>query len=154
MQDQVSPTNDLESALAQVEARGDQADWETRSEVLRQLVLSLVCIIIDQPIDNNADEDIKGMPTFVSNGDNREQAMLAIFSTQDRASTYIEEQQLEERYPLMVPGPRALLAVPEGVGIRINPNQRLGFVILPELAQQISQDIRETLQKTQDTGLQ
>lgn len=154
MQDQMSPTNELETALAKVEARGDLADWETRSEVLRQLALSLVYIIVDQPLDENTGEDIKGTPTFVSNGDDREQAMLAIFSTKDRASGYLEEQQIEGRYPLMVPGPRALLAVPEGAGIRLNPNQHLGFVIQPELAQRLSQDIRETLQNTPNTGSQ
>lgn len=152
MEDQMPPTNELETALAKVQADGDLADWETRREVVRQLIFNTVHVIVDQPVSEDTEPTIKGTPTFVSNGDDEEQAMLAIFTTRERALAYLAEQKIEGRYPIEVPGPRALIAIPEGVGLRINPNQQLGFVIMPAFARQLSRDIQEVLEKTQSQG--
>lgn len=147
MEEQTAQANELEKALAEVHAQGDEAEWDTKTEVLRQLALNSVYIVVDQPLDQDSGPEIQGKPAFVSNGDDLEQAMLAIFSTEDRARTYIEQEQLEGHHALPVPGPRALLAVPDGVGIRINPNQEPGFAILPELAERLRDDVKEALNR-------
>lgn len=147
MEDQRTPANDLEKALAQVQAEGDEVNWDSKTEVLRQLALNTVFLVVDQPLSENTEPDIKGTPTFVSNGDDMEQAMLALFSTEKRALHYIEQEQAEGRHPIGVPGPRALLAVPDGVGIRINPNQEPGFAILPALAERLRDDVKQAIDR-------
>lgn len=145
MEDQPTPANDLEKALTQVQNEGDEVTWNSKTEVLRQLALNTVYLVVDQPLGENPEPETKGTPAFVSNGDDMEQPMLAIFSTEERASHYIQ-QQAEERHPIAVAGPRALLAVPDGVGIRINPNQEPGFAILPALAERLRDDVKQVLE--------
>lgn len=147
MEDQATPANDLERALFRVQAEGDEASWDSKGEVLRQLALNPVYVIVDQSLDGTPDADIKGTPAFVSNGEDLEQAMLAIFSSAEKAQAYLAQEQMEGRHPLEVPGPRALLAVPDGIGIRVNPNLEPGFVILPTLAERLRDDVKQALNR-------
>lgn len=150
MQDFSQPTNELERALARVRDAGDDLDGSARQETLRQLALNSVVVLIDQLITPESPPDLGGRPMFVSNGEDREQAMLAIFSTTERAQAYLETLSPEiPYYPFEVPGPRALLAVADDTGIRVNPNQELGFVILPDLAKLLKQDVQAAMERTQ-----
>jgi hypothetical protein len=144
------PTNELERALAGVCDAGEDTDGKARREVLRCLALYPVVIILNQPVTVNSPLDMRGEPAFVSNGEDMDQPMLALFSSVERAQRHVDEQGLDARYPTEVPGPRALLAVSDGVGVRINPNQELGFVILPSLAERLRDDIKEALERHQD----
>lgn len=147
MEDQAAAANELEEAISRVQAQGDQADWDAKGEVLRQLALNVVYVIVDQALDQSTEEGIQGTPSFVSNGDDLEQAMLAIFSSEAKARDYLAQEKIEDRHPLGVPGPRALLAVPDGIGIRINPNLEPGFVILPALAERLRDDVKEAVSR-------
>ncbi len=147
MEDQAATANELEKAILAVQAQGDQADWDAKGEVLRQLALNVVYVLVDEPLDESTEEGIQGKPSFVSNGEDLEQAMLAIFSSEEKARDYLEQEKIGDRHPLGVPGPRALLAVPDGIGIRINPNLEPGFVILPALAERLRDDVKEAINR-------
>ncbi len=147
MSDFDQPTNELEYALAGVRDAGEDTDGKARREVLRCLALHPVVIILNQPVTADSPLDMHGEPAFVSNGEDMDQPMLALFSSVERAQRYVDEQEPNARYPTEVPGPRALLAVPDGVGIRINPNQEPGFVMLPSLAERLRNDIKEALER-------
>jgi hypothetical protein len=118
----------LESALASF-----SDDIEGRKSVLTAFLDSRVHVLLDRHWDGRSLPNSDTRLLFVSDGDNKDQAMLAVFTDRTKAETVMAAMG-EFQYPVEVDAQWALLSVPPKVGVRINPNVEPAFKILPELA--------------------
>src|ERR1051325_9174097 len=109
-------TSPLENALASFE---DSLDG--RKTVLTAFLDSRVYVLLDRPWDGRSLPNTETRLLFVSDGDNKDQAMLAVFTDLSKAKAVMAAMD-EFRYPVEVDSQWALLAVPSHVGVRINPN--------------------------------
>ena len=75
--------------------------------------------------------------------------MLAVFTNNERAMEFVAAAG-PHKYPVTVDALWALLGVPEGVGIMINPNQLPNFRISVDVAAVL----REAAQKQLDARIQ
>jgi hypothetical protein len=116
----------LETALGQV---GEET--ESRGAALIAFVKARVWVLSDR--DPGADpESLKSAQlSLVSDGPNQKQAMLAVFSSAERAERFLKDHG-GAPHVIPVEGPFAVLAVPAEAGILINPNQTPSFRIGPE----------------------
>jgi hypothetical protein len=85
---------------------------------------------------------------YVSDGENQEQAMLAVFTGKDKAES-VAATMGEFQHLVEVDSKWALLGVPPSTGVRINPNSELGFRILPELAAELRKIAQQHLAERQ-----
>ncbi|MGH8426541.1 MAG: SseB family protein [Gammaproteobacteria bacterium] len=87
---------------------------------------------------------------IVSDGSNQEQPMLALFSRPARAEKFCRENVQDGQFaPFETASSWALLQVPEGAGIRLNPNEPQGFRIPPPLMDKLKHDVRQALHRAQ-----
>ncbi len=116
----------LETALGQV---GEEA--ESRGAALIAFVKARVWVLADRDPGSDPEALKSAQLSLVSDGPNQKQAMLAIFSSPERAGRFLKDHG---GAPHVVPveGPFAILAVPSQAGIVINPNQNPSFRIGPE----------------------
>jgi hypothetical protein len=117
----------LEQALL-----GFEDSVEGRKAVLEKFMVARVWVLLDKPWDGRSLPSTETRLLFVSDGENKDQAMLAIFTDQSRAKAAIPDVG-EFRNPVEVDSQWALLGVMPGAGVRINPNSEPGFRVLPEL---------------------
>ena len=126
-------TNEKQASLL-LEALGKFEDsLEGRQAVLMAFMQSRVYVLLDRPWDGRSLPSTETRLLFVSDGENKEQAMLAVFTGREAAESTIPSMD-EYKHAVEVDAQWALLSVPPNVGVRINPNVEPSFRILPELA--------------------
>ena len=140
----MTTVNILEEALGKC---GDDVD--SKRVVLETLVRTKVTVMLDRPWDGRTLPSTDTQMLFVSDGENLEQAMLALFSSEERASEFLPSAGVY-KYPANVDALWALLGVPATAGIMINPNQIPNFRISVEIAA----ILREAAQKNLDQRIQ
>lgn len=138
--------SDLAAALTTIKEDDTIAN---RSAVLVALATSSVTVILDQPWDGASLPKPDTRFLLVSDGNDIEQPMLAIFSDQDCAQRFRQEANLgnEFEHLVEVSGSWSLLGVTEGMGVMIDPNQSTAFRITPELAAQLRSDVEEAMER-------
>jgi hypothetical protein len=105
---------------------------EGREVVLKVFLRSRVHVLLDRPWDGRSLPTTETRLLFVSDGENKEQPMLAVFTGREQAET-VAGTMGDYQHPVEVDAQWALLAVPPNIGVRINPNSEPSFRILPEL---------------------
>lgn len=109
---------------------------EYRRKVLTTLMRSKVYMVLDKPWDQGQAPPVGAQFLIVSDGEDKEHPMLALFTDAAKvAAVPVENSGFQ--YPVEVAAGWALLGVPPGTGIRINPNSAPGFRILADLAAQL-----------------
>src|SRR5579859_3560191 len=104
---------------------------------LQTLVQSSVYVITDKTWDGRTVPDAGMRLVLVSDGDNHEQIMLAIFTDAAYISKYLRglgDSEHPFKNTARVDMAWALLGIPANAGIMINPNSRRAFRIAPEIA--------------------
>lgn len=121
-------------------------DRESRERVLKALLHSRVFVLLDRPWDGKSLPTTETRLLFVSDGDNKEQAMLAVFTDRKQAEGALAAMD-EFKFPVEVDAQWALLSVPAQTGVRINPNGTPAFRILPELTLELRKIVEQNLQR-------
>lgn len=124
-----NPVKSLEETLKNAAGNDEQS---IRS-ILRAFVQSRVFVKLDQPWDGKSfpRSDMRFM--LVSDGDNAERAMVAVFTSVEYSRVYGEEAA-PFTHTVEVDSAWICLGVPENGGIMINPNSAPNFRIGPEVA--------------------
>ena len=118
----------LEQALL-----GFEESVEGRKVVLEKFLASRIWVLLDQPWDGRSLPSTETHLLFVSDGENQDQAMLAVFTDRARAEATAPAMH-DFRHTVEVDAQWALLGLIPNAGVRINPNSEPSFRILPELA--------------------
>jgi hypothetical protein len=140
----MSPTNALEEAIIKAGNAGE--DLESKRQVLEALVRSRVAVILDQPWNGESLPSTDTQLLLVTDGANAQQAMLAVFSSLDRAKEFLPGAG-PFRYPVEVDAQWAILGIPKDAGIMINPNQAPGFRVNIEVAGMMREFAENQLQQ-------
>ena len=122
-------SNPLEQALS---AAKDN-DQQSIRRALRAFVQSRVFVKLDQPWDGKSFPRSDMRLLFVSDGDNRERPMLAVFTSKAFCDIYAQAAAPFD-YVAEVDAAWACLGVPGDAGIMVNPNSVPSFRIGPEVA--------------------
>ena len=138
--------NGLEKAMQEFAAAGDDLDGHARSTVLAQLAKSNVTVLLSEPPTETGMLAPSSKPMIVSDGPDRNQPMLAIFSRREQALEFRQDHGRTDT-PMAVPGIWAVLATPAGAGIVINPNHSLSFRIPPQAVDVLREDVRQGIGK-------
>ncbi|HEY3645584.1 MAG TPA: SseB family protein [Gammaproteobacteria bacterium] len=109
---------------------------EGRQAVLQHLLRSRVFVLLDKPWDGRSLPNTETRLLYVSDGDDKQQAMLALFTDRAKAEQVMPAMG-EFRYAVEVDAPWALLSLAPNTGVRINPNLEPAFRILPQLALEV-----------------
>ncbi|HKV97071.1 MAG TPA: SseB family protein [Gammaproteobacteria bacterium] len=109
---------------------------EGRRKILQLLFDARVYVVLDQPWDGRALPSTDMHLLLVSDGKNSQQAMLALFTSREKCTAVPKGDSLFD-YPVEVDAKWALLGVPEGAGILVNPNSAPAFRVTPELAAEL-----------------
>lgn len=107
-----------------------------RQAVLELLLRSRVYVLLDKPWDGRSLPNSETRLLYVSDGEEKQQAMLALFTDRARAEQ-VAPNMGEFRHPVEVDAPWAILSLAPDAGIRINPNVEPAFRILPTLAVEV-----------------
>ncbi|MGA9855833.1 MAG: SseB family protein [Gammaproteobacteria bacterium] len=134
-----TPSSKLEETLSTL----GQNDEQSIRKALRAFVQSRVFVKLDQPWDGKTLPRSDMRLLLVTDGDNKEQSMLAVFTSARRSSIYKEEDMGPFKYIAEVDSAWACLGVPENTGIMVNPNSAPSFRISPAVAK----ILRETAEK-------
>ena len=126
---------------------------EGRKAVLEVFLTSRVWMLLDQPWDGRSLPSTETQLLFVSDGENQQQAMLAVFTDRARAEAAMPAMG-DFRYPVEVDSQWALLGLVPGAGVRINPNSEPSFRILPELAVELRKVAESNLSRRQRAAMQ
>ncbi|HEY4128925.1 MAG TPA: SseB family protein [Gammaproteobacteria bacterium] len=121
---------------------------EGRKAVLENFLSSRVWVLLDQPWDGRSLPSVEMKLLFVSDGENLEQAMLAVFTDRARAEAAAPAMG-EFRHAVEADSQWTLLAVPKAAGVRINPNSEPSFRILPELTIELRKMVEVRLARSQ-----
>lgn len=140
------PVRELTDALATVQEEDTPLN---RASVLVALATSTVTVMLDKPWDGKSLPDMDTELLMVSDGDNKAQPMLAMFTDKATAQRFHDDMNLgnEFEHVVEVSGSWSLLGVHEGMGVMINPNQPSGFRIGPDLAAHLRRDVEEAMSK-------
>jgi len=122
-------SNPLEQALS---AAKDN-DQQSIRRALRAFVQSRVFVKLDQPWDGKTFPRSDMRLLFVSDGDNQERPMLAVFTSKAFSDIYAQAAAPFD-YVAEVDAAWACLGVPKDGGIMVNPNSAPNFRIGPEVA--------------------
>lgn len=126
-----NPTPNVSPLLDALQHFEDNMDG--RKRVLEKFLASRVHVLLDRPWDGRSLPNSETKLLYVSDGENKEQAMLAVFTDRSQAEKAAPDMG-EFKHAVEVDAPWALLSLIPNTGVRINPNADLGFRILPELA--------------------
>lgn len=140
------PRNELEKLIAAAAGAGDAPEFPSRRAVIVGLATQPVTVMLAEPWDGTAAPETGPRAMLVSDGPDRDQAMLAVFTDIARAQDFQANHGGAE-YPSVVPGPWAILATPEGAGIIVNPNQPLAFRVAPETIKVLRGDVAAAIEK-------
>lgn len=122
---------ELETALFKAENT-----VESHTRILELLFNARVYAVLDSPWDGRSLPSTEMHILLVSDGENLKQAMLALFTSLDKANMVPRGDTLFQ-YPMEVDARWALLGLPKDAGIIINPNTVPGFRILPKLSAEL-----------------
>jgi len=126
---------------------------EGRKIVLEKFLASQIWVLLDQPWDGRSLPSTETRLLFVSDGENLQQSMLAVFT--DRARAEVAAPVMGDfRHPVAVDSQWALLGVIPGAGVRINPNSEPSFRILPELVVELRKIAESGLLRRQRAAVQ
>lgn len=128
------PIHPTPSKLEEALSTAKQNDELSIRKVLRAFILSRVFVKLDQPWDGVTFPRSDMRLLFVSDGDNQERPMLAVFTSESLSEVYGKAVAPFE-FVAEVDAAWACLGVPENGGIMINPNSAPNFRIGPEVAQ-------------------
>lgn len=128
----------IEAATLEQALESFEDNIESRRAILAKFAKSRVVVVLDTPWDGVSLPSTSMRLLFVSDGPNEKQAMLAVFTSEQRAEEF-PKQDSPFRHAVEVDAAWAFLGVPPGAGILINPNTTPGFRITPELAAQLRQ---------------
>ncbi|MBU6470624.1 MAG: SseB family protein [Gammaproteobacteria bacterium] len=131
MNEAVNTANSLETALLTTED-----NLEGRRKILQLLFDARVYVVLDQPWDGRTLPSTDMHLLLVSDGKNSQQAMLALFTSREKCAAVPKGDSLFD-HPVEVDAKWALLGVPEGAGILVNPNSAPAFRVTPELAAEL-----------------
>ncbi len=123
---------------------------EGRRVVLEKFMSTRIFVLMDQPWDGRSLPSTEMRLLFVSDGEDKQQAMLAVFTDRAHAEAVAADMG-EFRHPAEVDARWAMLGVPPDVGVRINPNSTPSFRILPQLAIELRRMVEGKLQQRQGT---
>lgn len=140
------PQGEIEQAIAALAAAPEDPDYSARRAVIASLATCPVILMLAEPWDGTSRPEAGPRPMLVSDGPNKEQPMLAVFTRLERARDFQSNHGGAE-YPSEVPGPWAILATPEKAGIMINPNQPLGFRASPEVIEVLRSDVSDAIER-------
>jgi hypothetical protein len=107
-----------------------------RQTVLQLLLRSRVFVLLDNPWDGRSLPNSETRLLYVSDGEDKDQAMLALFTDRARAEQ-VRPGMGEFSHVVEVDAPWALLSLVPKAGVRINPNVEPSFRILPDLAVEV-----------------
>ena len=127
-------TNSSPSKLEEALSTAKENDELSIRKVLRAFILSRVFVKLDQPWDGVTLPRSDMRLLFVSDGENQERPMLAVFTSKSSSEVY-EKAAAPFEFVTEVDAAWACLGVPENSGIMINPNSAPNFRIGPEVAQ-------------------
>ncbi len=131
----MDPTHAPSQPSALEQALGELSDeLATRERALVSFVQSTVWLLADRETEGHPDSLMTAQFALVSDGPNLDQPMLSLFTSAARAVAYHEEHPQSLPCVVAAEAPFAILCIPEGAGIVINPNQTPGFRIGPEAA--------------------
>lgn len=135
-----------ETSLTELERMllGFEDTLEYRRKVLATLVREKVYVVLDKPWDAEHPLDPNTQLLLVSDGDNKDQAMLALFTSREKVAA-VPAADSTFQYPVQVDARWALLGVPKSAGIRINPNSAPGFRIDANLSAQLRAAVERNL---------
>ncbi len=121
----------------------------SRAAVIVSLTISTVTVILDKPWDGKSLPEPDTRFLLVSDGDNVEQPMLALFSDRAKAEDFRKGIDIGSQFEhiVEVSGSWSLLGVEDGMGVMIDPNQSTGFRIAPELAATLRNDVAEAMER-------
>jgi hypothetical protein len=119
---------------------------EGRETVLKAFLRSRVWVLLDRAWDGRSLPSTETRMLFVSDGENEQQAMLAVFTGRAEAET-VMASMAEFKHPVEVDAQWALLGVPPNIGVRINPNLDPAFKILPELTVELRKIAERSIAK-------
>lgn len=151
MDDFETARNELEQAIAATEGVDDGPEYPSRRAVLIALATNDVTLVLSEPWDGTSPPDRAPPGMLVSDGPDRTQAMLAVFTSAERAHDFQSGLGVTE-HPTTVPGPWAILATPQKAGIMINPNQPLGFRIAPASVATLRGDVATAIERARARG--
>lgn len=131
--------NILEEALNK---GGD--DLDSKRAILDAMLRSRVTVLLDRPWDGRSLPSADTQMLFVTDGENLERAMLAIFTSESRAAEFVPTAGVY-KYPVNVDAVWALLGVPTDAGIILNPNQLPNFRINVEVVGILREEAQKQL---------
>lgn len=140
-------------ASLELALQGFEDSIEGRKLVLEKFMTARVWVLLDHPWDGRSLPSTEMRLLFVSDGDNQEQAMLAVFTDRPRAEA-AAPAMADFRHPVEVDSQWALLGVIPGAGVRINPNSEPSFRILPELVVELRKVAEGGLLRRQRAAVQ
>ena len=135
----------LEAALS----THGQNDEQSIRKALRAFIQSRVFVKLDRPWDGKTLPRPDMHLLLVTDGDNKEQPMLAVFSSVSHSAAYKETEMGPFKYTTEVDAAWACLGVPENAGIMVNPNSAPNFRISPAVARVL----RDTAQQDLDNRI-
>ncbi|MGH8127651.1 MAG: SseB family protein [Gammaproteobacteria bacterium] len=141
-------TNRLEQLLDSF--ADSDSDPDRFAEFLAAFATEPVTVAVNPPWENADEPPPAGHKLLiVSDGDNREQPMLAVFSRPAYAEKFCREFVQDEPFAPYQPinSTWAILQTPEGAGIRLNPNLPHGFRATPQLVEQLKRDVQAAWQR-------
>lgn len=150
MAESPAPENEIESAIAAIgNSETDDPDGSKRRAVLAQLAMNPVIVLLREPWEGADVPDQNAELMYVSDGDNTDQPMLALFTSAERALQFDREHG-GFKNPCTVPGPWAIGNVADKAGVMVNPNQSLAFRIIPELVTVLQDDITTAIKRARE----
>lgn len=140
------PQNELERAIAASAEAGEDPDFSAQRGVIIALATNSVVVMLAEPWNGTAAPEQAPRPMLVSDGPDRNQPMLAIFTSAERARDF-QARYGGAEHATEVPAPWAILATPEGSGIAVNPNQELSFRVSPQTVTTLRRDVTEAIER-------
>lgn len=118
------------------------ASLEGRIRFLQELSRSTVVVLTNSLSVPDAAPRRDTRFLIVSDGNDLQQAMLAVFTSREQAERYLKSGVPPHpcHYLLGEKMERVLLSLPAGAGIMLNPNSHSGFRIVPMLAARMRSD--------------
>lgn len=131
------------------------SDPERFAEFLGAFATEPLTVAVNPPWENADEPPPPGHSLLiVSDGDNMEQPMLAVFTRPAYAEKFCRDCVQDETFApyQAINSAWAILQTPEGAGIRLNPNLPHGFRMTPQLVEQLKRDVRAAWQRARENA--
>ncbi len=114
-------------------------------DLFAELLRANVYVLLDREWNKKEPASPETRLLFVSDGENYEQAMLALFSNEQKARDY-SKQAAEFEHALEVEAVWAFRGIQSGCGAIVNPNSEANFRVSPEAANAMREQISLAMQ--------